>query len=154
MKDKRYNFQYSGYKYTPETMVLFNHGKKINIDSNNSMLKEWLACHNLDKAIPEAKRIVRKQQKRDNIFYTIGFKMNNGSIAFSRALFTNDRFNLNELMSIYNCLKEQFNKDNWEYKTKIEVGDVIPGQKTKPKIKYSIEKITKQPIIVKLRYNY
>lgn len=40
MKDKRYNFQYSGYKYAPETMVLFNHGKKINIDSNNSMLKE------------------------------------------------------------------------------------------------------------------
>lgn len=154
MKDKRYNFQYSGYKYAPETMVLFNHGKKINIDSNNSMLKEWLACHNLDKAIPEAKRIVRKQQKRDNIVYTIGFKMNNGSIAFSRALFTNDRFDLNELMSIYNCLKEQFNKDNWEYKTKIEIGDVIPGQKTKPKIKYSIEKITKQPIIVKLRYNY
>lgn len=61
---------------------------------------------------------------------------------------------MNELMSIYNCLKEQFNKDNWEYKTKIEVGDVIPGQKTKPKIKYSIEKITKQPVIVKLRYNY
>ena len=28
MKDKRYNFQYSGYKYAPETMVLFNHGKK------------------------------------------------------------------------------------------------------------------------------
>ena len=47
--------------------------KKINIDSNNSMLKEWLACHNLDKAIPEAKRIVRKQQKRANIVYTIGF---------------------------------------------------------------------------------
>ena len=154
MKDKRYNFQYSGYKYAPETMVLFNHGKKININSNNSMLKEWLACHNLDKAIPEAKRIVRKQQKRADIVYTIGFKMNNGFIAFSRELFTNDRFNLNELMSIYNCLKEQFNKDNWEYKTKIEVGDVIPGQKTKPKIKYSIEKITKQPIIVKLRYNY
>ena len=154
MKDKRYNFQYSGYKYAPETMVLFNHGKKINIDSNNSMLKEWLACHNLDKAIPEAKRIVRKQQKRANIVYTIGFKMNNWSIAFSRELFTNDRFNLNELMSIYNCLKERFNKDNWEYKIKIEVGDVIPGQKTKPKIKYSIEKITKQPVIVKLRYNY
>ena len=57
-------------------------------------------------------------------------------------------------MSIYNCLKERFNKDNWEYKIKIEVGDVIPGQKTKPKIKYSIEKITKQPVIVKLRYNY
>ena len=90
------------------------------------MLKEWLVCHNLDKAIPEAKRIVRKQQKRDNIVYTIGFKMNNGSIAFSRVLFTNDRFDLNELMSIYNRLK----------------------------IKYSIEKIIKQPVIVKLKYNY
>jgi hypothetical protein len=154
MKDKRYDFQYRGYKYAPETMELFNHGKKVNINAGNSMLKEWLACHNLDKVIPEAKRIVRKQQKRDNIVYTIGFKMDNGSIAFSRALFTNDRFDLNELMSIYNCLKEQFNKDNWEYKTKIEVGDIIPGQKTKPKIKYSIEKITKQPIIVKLRYSY
>lgn len=154
MKDKRYNFQYRGYKYAFETVELFNHGKKINIDSSNSMLKEWLICHNLDKAIPEAKRIVRKQQKRDNIVYTIGFKMDNGSIAFSRALFTNDRFNLNELMSIYNRLKEQFNKDNWEYKIKVEVGDIIPGQKTKSQIKYQVEKITKQPIIIKLRYDY
>lgn len=152
MKDKRYDFQYRGYKYAPETIELFNHGKKVNINDGNSMLKEWIACHNLDKAIPEAKRIVRKQQKRDNICYTIGFKTENGSIVFTKNMVTNDRFNLNELIVIYRCLKEKFNMDEWLVKTKIEIGDIIPGQKTKPKVEYKTVKIKKEPILVKLRY--
>ena len=74
MKDKRYNFQYRGYKYVPETMELFNHGKKVNINDGNTMLKEWLACDNLDKAIPEAKRIIRKQQKAIILFIPLVLK--------------------------------------------------------------------------------
>lgn len=107
-KDKRYKFTFTGYRYAPETVKVYNHNIIVNVDED-SMLKQHIVCQNWVKAIQLAKRAVRKEQKTSNTVYTVGIMVSDTQFIFTREKYVTDRYDLQGLLYIYKALKEQEN---------------------------------------------
>lgn len=107
-KDKRYNFTFTGYRYAPETVKVYNHNIVVNVNED-SMLKQHVACQNWLKAIQLAKRAVRKEQKTSNVVYTVGIMVSDTQFIFTREKYVTDHYDLQGLLYIYKALKEQEN---------------------------------------------
>ena len=107
-KDKRYKFTFTGYRYAPETVKVYNHNIVVNVNKD-SMLKQHIVCQNWVKAIQLAKRAVRKEQKTSNAVYTVGIMVSDTQFIFTREKWVENRYDLQGLLYIYKALKEQEN---------------------------------------------
>lgn len=146
-KDKRYKIAYRGYRYAPESIEVFNHGKRIRFKHRDNAGYYAIVDH--EKFLNEVKREIRAQQKEPRYRYTIGFKTSLNNIVYFSHRAGFDRFDIYNLLHDYRYLKEYFQERNWKYEhIKIEKGEMFTGKQEEY---YEEEIVIPKPILIKLK---
>lgn len=111
MKNKKYNIEITGYRYAPESIKVFNHGKQIYI---NSTLQQMICC-NIEKAMIEIKKEIRRQQNKKEK-YTIVFETDNNRLLYFHFNKFN-RYDIEKKLEAYKQLKSRMIENNWKHES-------------------------------------
>lgn len=154
-KHENFTYQY-GWKTAPEQYRFFINGKLINLASDiRNKLGYMVICGKSKEAEDELKRLLRKEEKKNNDFVTIGFfyKENNKRYVYTMDLIAK-RNDKKEMLSIYKRFKDYCKKQNCKVSTHtVTSGFITPYGTEQTTIKNTEELVdVNKPCLIKVEY--
>lgn len=123
--------KYNCYKYAPETARVFVNGERLNV--SNTMIPQYIATGNKEKAIQEIKKQYRKEAAKEQKYIYAFFAKNSKQFYYIAVLNFSEKADLQTRLYCYKELKHHLINNPMEIKT--ESGYFTPDGATKPETK-------------------